>query len=65
LSSIRLATGLASEYGMTIEQLDVTAAYLNGALNETIYMELPEMIEDILELITRTESKGSAIHKKA
>jgi len=65
LGSIRLATALASEYGMTIEQVDVTTAYLNGTLEETIYMEPPEMMEDILELIVRTEPKESAIHEKA
>jgi len=65
LSSIRLATALASEYGMTIEQLDVKTAYLNSDLDETIYMEPPEMIDDILELIIQTESKRSTIRGKA
>lgn len=50
---------------MIIEQIDVTTAYLNGVLEQVVYMEVPEMTEDILEHITRTEPRGSNIHKGA
>lgn len=65
LSSIRLATAIASQYGMHIRQFDVTAAYLNGTLDEEIFMEIPELTEETLEFIIRTERKDSHVKKKA
>lgn len=49
LSSIRIATAIASEYNMIIRQFDVTAAYFNGHLDEEIFMEIPEMTEEALK----------------
>jgi len=50
---------------MKMEQIDITAAYFNGSLEETIYMELPEMTEEILEFIVRTEPKSINTYDKA
>ena len=49
LSSIRMLTALAIEYEMEIHQLDVTTAFLNGDIEEDIYIEMPEMFQEILE----------------
>lgn len=42
MKSIRALLAVAVERGWEIHQADVTAAYLNGTLKETIYMEQPE-----------------------
>lgn len=42
LSSIRIIVALSSEYGLTLYQLDVVMAYINGHLEEEIFMEQPE-----------------------
>lgn len=65
LSSIRLATAIASQFDMHIRQFDVTAAYLNGTLDEEIFMEVPKLTEETLELIIRNEHKESHVKKKA
>lgn len=42
LKSIRLLLALAVELDFRIHQMDITAAYLNGTLNEDIFMFQPE-----------------------
>ena len=42
LSSIRLTIVLAASREMHIRQYDVTTAYLNGTLQEKVYMEVPK-----------------------
>lgn len=41
-SSLRLIFALAAEYDLQLHQMDVSTAYLNGELNETVYMVQPE-----------------------
>jgi len=65
LNSVRLATALTSEYGMVMEQIDVTAAYINGSLEEAIYMKPSEITEKILKYIIRTESKNFKTRENA
>lgn len=65
MSSIRLATAIASQYNMHIHQFDVIAAYLNGTLDEEIFMEIPELTKETLEFIICTKRKTSQIKKKA
>ncbi|XP_076546329.1 uncharacterized protein LOC143305686 [Osmia lignaria lignaria] len=55
LSSIRLVTALAAQYGMKIRQFDVSTAYLNGALEEDVFMNIPKFFEEALEEATRIE----------
>ena len=40
--SIRTLMALAVQYNLYLEQMDVTSAFLNGDLNEEIYMAQPE-----------------------
>ena len=41
-TSIRFILALASRYDLELRQVDVKGAYLNGRLNETVYMRQPE-----------------------
>ena len=42
ISSIRILLALASIHNMFIHQMDVKTAFLNGDLEEEIYMDQPE-----------------------
>jgi len=56
ISTIRLVASIAAEHGMTIRQFDVETAYLNGELEERVYMETPKSIDSILQDIVDSES---------
>lgn len=45
LSSIRLLATLASKLKLKIHQFDITTAYLNGILDETVLMRLPKYFD--------------------
>lgn len=51
ISSIRLLMALAVEHDLVVHQLDVTTAFLNGDLEENIFMEIPELFPELLEEI--------------
>ena len=61
LGSIRLLVALAAEYGMSIRQFDVTTAYLNGVIEEEVFMETPNFLAEALESIIQTERNSSKI----
>lgn len=42
LTSIRLLFGLAAKLDLEMDHIDITTAFLNGSLNEEIFMEQPE-----------------------
>lgn len=42
LSSLRILFALAAEHDLEIDHMDVTTAFLNGDLEELIFMEQPE-----------------------
>lgn len=56
LSSIRTAIALAAQEGMNIHQYDVTTAYLNGELEERVFMEVPDQLEKVLSFIVERNS---------
>lgn len=64
ISSIRIVMALAAESDMTVHQIDVTTAYLNGTLDEEIYMEFPELLEESLVIILREEHGQGTIAVK-
>ena len=56
-AAVRLMLVIANQYQMKLHQFDVKAAYLNGILDEELYMEQPEGYEEI-------SSDGSARYLK-
>jgi hypothetical protein len=44
--SIRILLAMAVERDMEIHQMDVVGAYLNGKLEEDIYLEQPKGFDD-------------------
>lgn len=58
-TSIRLLAALAAEMGLQIHQMDVITAYLNGKLEEDVYMEIPEQLREVLIKIIAGRHIGS------
>ena len=46
LDALRLILALATIFGWDMQQMDIKGAYLNGELEETIYMMQPPGYED-------------------
>ncbi|KRZ83002.1 Retrovirus-related Pol polyprotein from transposon TNT 1-94 [Trichinella sp. T8] len=46
LSSIRTILAISANYGLIAHQLDFVSAYLNGEIEEEIYMEIPEKLDE-------------------
>jgi hypothetical protein len=42
MTTIRVLLSLAASYGLLVHQMDVNTAFLNGELDEEIYMEQPD-----------------------
>ena len=42
MTTIRVLLSLAASYGLIIHQMDVKTAFLNGELEEEIYMDQPD-----------------------
>lgn len=53
LSSVKLLMSLAARYNCSVHHLDVATAYLNGELEETIYIRPPKGIEEALEVLVK------------
>ena len=45
--TIRLPFGLAAHRGWVIHQMDVQSAFLNGTLDEEIYVEQPLVLRNL------------------
>lgn len=65
ISSVRTTLAIAIQKGMHIQQLDVTTAYLNGKLTETVYMEFPDYIEDVLQFIVSDKQEDKHFVQRA
>ena len=52
---------VAVEARFVVHQLDVTTAFLNGTVEEDIYMELPEMLQELLPKIATKQNQGNAV----
>lgn len=64
MSSTSRVTALAAQYGMKIKHLDVTTAYLNEELEESIFMQVTDYTEQSIEKNILSKSKTSIIKKK-
>lgn len=58
-TSIRTVAAISAELGLEIHQMDVVTAYLNGELEDNVYMEETEQLSDILNKIVETGKIGS------
>lgn len=57
---IRLMAAVAAEYELVIHQMDIVIAYLNGDLEERVFMEVPECLSEILRKISAGKPVGSS-----
>ncbi|GBM76703.1 Retrovirus-related Pol polyprotein from transposon RE2 [Araneus ventricosus] len=57
--SIRIMAALSVKLGTEIHQFDVTTAYLNGTLDEEIFMECPAYFKEILEQVLVNEKSNN------
>lgn len=67
LSSVRLLVALAAKYSLKIHQLDVITAFLNGELEENLYIDIPDKLEEMLQEMAASEinNKNNSVDKKA
>ena len=64
-SSIRLMMALSAENGLTVHQMDVVTAFLNGEVEEELFLELPEEFESTLQEIIADREVDKKIKAKA
>ena len=72
LESVRMLVAIAVRENLEIHQMDIVTAYLNGylkkwllALNEEVYMEKPELLEEALREIIQQDETDSLSTIKA
>ncbi|KAK2578490.1 hypothetical protein KPH14_002051 [Odynerus spinipes] len=65
LGSLRLIMAIATKYKMIVHQLDIVTAYLNGYLDEEIFMEKPIFLEEALTEIYKRNGNRSDVGVKA
>lgn len=56
LASLRMLIALSAQQEMSLSQLDIASAYLHGILDVDVYMEAPELLEEILVRILHDKS---------
>jgi hypothetical protein len=61
LGSIRLFIAIAVELGLQVHQLDFTSAYLNGEIEEEVFMEVPSEFYDILNEKESRKFRGNKV----
>lgn len=64
LSTIRMLMAISAKGNLQVHQLDVEAAYLNGELEETVYMEIPEIFPDILSELLESNDPEIRSHSE-
>lgn len=64
LSSLRSLLAVAAKFDLHVAQLDIETAYLNGRIDTDIYMEMPELLEKMLQRII-SEDANSSISQRA
>lgn len=58
-SSIRLIAAISAELGLDIHQMDVVTAYLNGSLDEEVFMEVPDQLRNVLDMVLANQKIGT------
>jgi len=66
MSSIRIVVAVAAtRKDIRIEQLDIATAYLNGEVQEEIFMEVLDHVEEALNYITQARQENNWIRRAA
>lgn len=65
MESMRLLFGLSAELNLEVRQFDVVTAYLNGTLDETVFMEIPDMLHQALKWIIDDSQVSEELKVKA
>lgn len=65
LDSVRLLVALAVEHQLHLHQLDITTAYLNGTIEEELFMEIPKALDQSLSLIVELQKRNTESYKRA
>lgn len=65
MESVRMLLALAAEFSMEVRQFDVVTAYLNGKLEECVYMQFPLMLPEMLELIINDNQVNEDVRARA
>ena len=60
-STIRLMMALSVEMNLIVHQMDVVTAFLNGEVEEKIYITVPEKLESLLNEIIKKKISQSTI----
>ena len=59
-----MIASIAAQENMYVKQYDIATAYLNGELDETVYMEVPKHFSEMLQEMIGNETDNE-IKKKA
>ena len=65
LSSMRTTIAFAAQNDMNIGQYDIATAHLNGELDEQVFMEVPDWMENVLEHIISEKGNQDQFFNKA
>ncbi|BES92271.1 Hydra magnipapillata [Nesidiocoris tenuis] len=67
MKSLRLLMGIAANEDLELTQMDVTTAYLNGTLDEQIFMKILEGLEENLHkiMIDKSQKPDKTIYEEA
>lgn len=65
LSSVRLLMALAVQLDLKVRQLDITTAYLNGEVEEKLYMESPKLLAEFLQESINRRGETDPVGRKA
>ncbi|XP_073967102.1 uncharacterized protein [Choristoneura fumiferana] len=65
LETVRLMMAIAVEMDLEIHQVDINTAYLNGNLDEQIYMRIPRLLEECLLKLAHDNDEDPVVVKNA
>ena len=65
LSSVRILLSLAASQGFQVRQLDIATAYLNGDMDERVFMRPPPLLKEHLTRIVQQRGEKGDIGIKA
>ena len=63
--SVRIGVAIAKQGKMHVRQYDVTTAYLNGEMEEEVFMEPPEKLNDVLKFIIKNRRNDKCMTQQA